>query len=26
MLWLIFLLAWLLFVADPGRRFEWWLD
>ena len=28
MLWTIrlFLLAWLLFVADPGRRFEWWLD
>lgn len=28
MLWLIglFLLSWLLFVADPGRRFEWWLD
>lgn len=28
MLWLIgiFLLSWLIFVADPGRRFEWWLD
>jgi hypothetical protein len=28
MLWLIgiFLFAWLLFLADPGRRFEWWLD
>lgn len=28
MLWTIglFLLSWLLFVADPGRRFEWWLD
>ena len=22
----LFLLAWLVFVADPGRRFEWWLD
>lgn len=28
MLWLvgIFLFAWLLFVADPGRRFIWWMD
>lgn len=28
MLWMIglFLLSWLVFVADPGRRFEWWLD
>jgi hypothetical protein len=28
MLWMVglFLLAWLVFVADPGRRFEWWLD
>ncbi len=27
-LWLIgiFLFAWLLFLADPNRRFEWWLD
>jgi hypothetical protein len=28
MLWLIgiFLLGWVVFLYEPGNRYEWWLD